>query len=607
MVASENTEADAGPARTEEELPVPETLQAFTRDQIKALIAYFSDKHGDKFSTSELGEKYRILERYLHSLAGDKEQYDKFLEDFRLWKNKQQNAKKPLLDETNPIESEPSIDSVLKITQVNETWSIGGYHSENTKSGKEMTQLFDGDRKARSFKTMRDMKNVDSLASDVMQLLYSGMFDPVLGKAARPKKLMLKSPELVDKLKEKLNKLEIEIVYNLQDNQDVSTVPLAERYSCYSCGLTCSKNALKKCSGCHAVYYCSTDCFKRDWRKKPVEASHKTWCPEFKLFEQTLFSKYKELFPFTSADETSNEQFVIADFLHRNKVLGLGYWQTLLAACNKCDNETCANDDHAMHPHKTPEVNDDDIETPYIDPSLAKLERLEAYDKSQQFKSWSEFYEARSLDLASPVASVLSTCLTIRYISRVLFPMLINDNSKTLHIVLLESEYNPKAAGLFKQLLFKEHALKIKLTIYQSKFNSFKIQYKPENFENETSLIVDIKQSRFPIETIKSSERPDLVIGFNCFDMVERPENAMKIIKALLQESIPIYFVNFCPMFTSMQQSWLKQVMEHEKMAEDVRISKPAINPFASPLRLKNSSFTFPWFQNGLLYYVSKD
>jgi len=574
---------------------------------VKALIAYFSDKHGDKFGTSELGEKYRILERYLHSLAGDNDQYDKFLSDFREWKSKQPKKKNLLDDLSNPVDAEPSVESVLKLPQINQTWSIGGYHSENTKSGKEMTQLFDGDKKARSFKTMRDMKNIEILADDVVQLLYSGMFDPVLGKAARPKKLMLKSPDLIEKLKTKLSKFEIEIVHNLQDNQDITTIPLAERFSCYSCGITCAKNKLKKCSGCHAVYYCSNDCFKRDWKKKPVEASHKTWCPEFKQFQQTLYPGFIDLLPFSFKDETSNEQFEMADFLHKRKILGLGYWQTLLAACSSCDDESCRNDDHVSHPRKTPAINDDEVETPYIDSSLNKLEAIESSEESEQFHNWTEFYEARNIDLNNPVSSVLSTCLTIRYISRVLFPTIVKDSSKTLNIVLIESEYNPKAAGLFKQLLFKESGIKIKLTIYQSKFHSFRIEYKPEKSDNETSLVIDIRQCRFPIETIKSSERPDLVIGFNCFDMVERPENAMKMVKALLMDSIPIYFVNFCPMFTSMQQSWLKQVFEHEKMADEVQISRPVLNPFASPLRLKNSSFTFPWFQNGLMYYVMKD
>ena len=594
--------ADAA-VKTEEELPLPEPLQAFTRDQIKALIAYFSSKHGEKFSSSELGEKYRILERFLHSLAGDNEQYDKFLEDFKIWKTKQVSAK-PNLDATNPIEKEPSVESILKLTQVNETWSVGGYHSANTKSSKEMTQLFDGDRKSRSFKTMKDMKDTELVSKDVLQLLFSGMFDPVLGKAARPKRLMLKSPELAEVLREKLCSYEIEIVHNLQANQNVEAVPLAERFSCYSCGLTEAKYKLKKCSGCHSVFYCSTDCFKRDWKKKPVEASHKTWCPQFKDYQETLQPKFLQLFPFSYAEETTKEQFAITEFLQRKKLLGLGYWQMLIAACKNCDNNNCANDDHMAYPRKTSEINDDDVETPFIYKSLTKLEILERCNNAEQFRNWTEFYEARNIDLSNPAAAVLSTSLTIRYICRVSYPTLVNDTSNTLHIVILESEFNPKNAGLFKQLLFKETDMHIKLTIYQSKFNGFKMDYKTNG--GSCTLTVDIKQANFPIQSVKSPEKPDVVIGFNCFDMVQKPEDAMKVVKAVVNESIPLYFVNFCPMFTSMQQGWLKQVFEHEQI-DDIRISMPAVNPFASPLRLKNSSFTFPWYHNGLFYSVLKD
>merc|ERR1712027_186355 len=116
-------EGDVVGKKAQIELPLPESLQAFTREQVKSLIGYFSHKHDEKFEACELGEKYQVLERYLHALGGDDEQYQQFLSDFRLWRNKQKKIDAEKY-ETNAVEEPPSKESILALPQVDETWSI---------------------------------------------------------------------------------------------------------------------------------------------------------------------------------------------------------------------------------------------------------------------------------------------------------------------------------------------------------------------------------------------------------------------------------------------------------------------------------------------------
>ena len=107
------------------ELPIPETLRAFTREQIIALIAFFSDKHGPQFQSKELGEKYSILEKCLHNLGGDERQYQHFLNDFKNWRNSAR-VRESNKFETNVCATEPSEETILSLPKVDETWSIGG-------------------------------------------------------------------------------------------------------------------------------------------------------------------------------------------------------------------------------------------------------------------------------------------------------------------------------------------------------------------------------------------------------------------------------------------------------------------------------------------------
>ena len=580
------------------ELPIPETLRAFTREQIVALIAFFSDKHGPDFESKELGEKYSILEKYLHNLGSDESQYQHFLNEFKNWRNDSRKESKKF--ETNVCMTEPSIETILNLPKVDETWSIGGYNSDNNKlqdPKQQMVQLFDGNRCARSFKTLSNMEDFELLSKDVIDILYSSMLDPVLGKPARPAKLMLKNAGLLEALKPKLQCFEIEAVVNLQQNEPA--VPLNEQFACLNCGLKTKKDNLKQCTACHAVYYCSNDCFRKDWKKKPAESSHKKWCSEFQRFSGTLAQQYLEVFPFEFIEESNREEFIFEEFLKSKGLLGLGYWTSLQTNQGACNKEECSE----THQQKSVS-SEDDIETPYIDKRLTKLDSIPRSEDSQQFKNWAEYYNAQELTFDNPVAALLSTCMTIRYLSRVVFPKMVTDSSNKVHIVVLESAFHPKYAAIFKQLLFRECKIHVRLSIYQSKYPAFSIKYNPEGCEN-TSLHVNIQQGEFPVASIKSSERPDLVIGFNNFDMISEPEKSLMIVKEIVNASIPIYFVNFCPMFTAMQQQWLQKVLSSQ-LKDEIRVSKYLVNPFASPLRLKSSSFKFPWFQNGLFYYVTK-
>ena len=127
-----------------------------------------------------------------------------------------------------------------------------------------MVELFDGNRCARSFRNIRVMENMEMLAQDVSDLRYSLMPDPVLGKAARPAKLMLKNPDLLEKVKTKLGSYEIDCNGTMQQTEPKV---LKEPFGCLNCGVITRKEKLKKCIGCHAVYYFFSDCFKKDWKK----------------------------------------------------------------------------------------------------------------------------------------------------------------------------------------------------------------------------------------------------------------------------------------------------------------------------------------------------
>lgn len=118
---------------------------------------------------------------------------------------------------------------------------------------------------------------VDSRGDDMMVTA-----EHIIPSGRRPHCLMVDAKEMVTPLKEALEPTGMKILYypppSEEEKSRMHGVSATARKVCASCGITeeANEKPLKKCSRCLAVYYCSSEHQKQDWKKHKKVCSRRS-------------------------------------------------------------------------------------------------------------------------------------------------------------------------------------------------------------------------------------------------------------------------------------------------------------------------------------------
>ncbi|XP_032124749.1 zinc finger MYND domain-containing protein 15 isoform X4 [Sapajus apella] len=384
--------------------------------------------------------------------------------------------------------------------------------------------------------------------------------------------------------------------------------------TCHVCHRHSFEVKLTPCPQCSAVLYCGEACLQADWRRCPDDVSHRFWCPKLAAFVE----RAGELaaLPFTYTTEVTSETFNKEAFL-ASRGLTRGYWTQL--------SMLIPGPGSSGHPRGNT-------------PSLSLLLGGDPYQLLQGdgpalmppvppdpprglFGSWQDYYTWRGLSLDSPMAVLLTYPLTVYYVITHLvpqyFPELNIQNKQSLKIHVVEAGKEFDLVMVFWELLVLLPHVALELQFVgdglspESDQQHFTLQRDGPEVSVRNGSGVSARPSSGTKEKgsrrdlqIKVSARsyhllqgpkPDLVIGFNSgFGLKDTWLSSLPRLQSL---RVPAFFT---------ESSEYGCVMDGQTMAVATGggTSRPQLNPFRSPFRLRAADNCMPWYCNAFIFHL---
>uniref|UniRef100_A0A2K6TAD6 Zinc finger MYND-type containing 15 n=1 Tax=Saimiri boliviensis boliviensis TaxID=39432 RepID=A0A2K6TAD6_SAIBB len=333
--------------------------------------------------------------------------------------------------------------------------------------------------------------------------------------------------------------------------------------TCHVCHRHSFEVKLTPCPQCSAVLYCGEACLQADWQRCPDDVSHRFWCPKLAAFVERAGELAALPFTYTTGDP----------------------YQLL------------QGDGPAIMPPVPP------------DPPRGL------------FGSWQDYYTWRGLSLDSPMAVLLTYPLTVYYvITRLVpqsFPELNIQNKQSLKIHVVEAGKEFDLVMVFWELLVLLPHVALELQFVgdglppesdQQHFtlqrdgpevsvrNGSGVSARPSSGTKEKGSRRDlqIKVSARPYHLLQGP-KPDLVIGFNSgFGLKDTWLSSLPRLQSL---RVPAFFT---------ESSEYGCVMDGQTMAVATGggTSRPQLNPFRSPFRLRAADNCMPWYCNAFIFHL---
>ncbi|XP_010340321.2 zinc finger MYND domain-containing protein 15 isoform X3 [Saimiri boliviensis] len=333
--------------------------------------------------------------------------------------------------------------------------------------------------------------------------------------------------------------------------------------TCHVCHRHSFEVKLTPCPQCSAVLYCGEACLQADWQRCPDDVSHRFWCPKLAAFVERAGELAALPFTYTTGDP----------------------YQLL------------QGDGPAIMPPVPP------------DPPRGL------------FGSWQDYYTWRGLSLDSPMAVLLTYPLTVYYVITHLvpqsFPELNIQNKQSLKIHVVEAGKEFDLVMVFWELLVLLPHVALELQFVgdglppesdQQHFtlqrdgpevsvrNGSGVSARPSSGTKEKGSRRDlqIKVSARPYHLLQGP-KPDLVIGFNSgFGLKDTWLSSLPRLQSL---RVPAFFT---------ESSEYGCVMDGQTMAVATGggTSRPQLNPFRSPFRLRAADNCMPWYCNAFIFHL---
>ncbi|XP_037583153.1 zinc finger MYND domain-containing protein 15 isoform X3 [Cebus imitator] len=345
--------------------------------------------------------------------------------------------------------------------------------------------------------------------------------------------------------------------------------------TCHVCHRHSFEVKLTPCPQCSAVLYCGEACLQADWRRCPDDVSHRFWCPKLAAFVE----RAGELaaLPFTYTTEVTNETFNKEAFL-ASRGLTRGYWTQL--------SMLIPGPGSSGHPRGNT-------------PSLSLLLGGDPY----------QLLQGDGPALMPPVPPDPPRGLFV--------PELNIQNKQSLKIHVVEAGKEFDLVMVFWELLVLLPHVALELQFVgdglspesdQQHFtlqrdspevsvrNGSGVSARPSSGTKEKGIRRDlqIKVSARPYHLLQGP-KPDLVIGFNSgFGLKDTWLSSLPRLQSL---RVPAFFT---------ESSEYGCVMDGQTMAVATGggTSRPQLNPFRSPFRLRAADNCMPWYCNAFIFHL---
>ncbi|XP_036452151.1 zinc finger MYND domain-containing protein 15-like [Colossoma macropomum] len=367
---------------------------------------------------------------------------------------------------------------------------------------------------------------------------------------------------------------------------------------------------LSSSPGCRAVLFCPDECPPSAHHQSSPDLNRSHSCERLTLYMSHRVQLAN--LPFTYAKETTTEDFDLEHFLFKNK-LNSGYWLlwSLLVRSPRFElhsgmeqaKDIWLSGHSEPYGHLKEEANILLGQTPLNSPS-----------PSSPLVSWSQYFSWRALNLASPVAPLLSSTLSIYYIITSLVPQdypelnILKKQSLKIHIIESYREFHTLMIFWELSVLLPHMTFELAFVGEQLPQESDEQQLYLQKKSDGVSLVSPALGSEEKAEKksirVKAYKRayhmlqgpkPDLVIGFR--PAIPLHDSWLSTLPRLQSMRVPAYFCELSEL--SCESS--KQVMSS---ATGGALSHPTINPFRCPLRLCGGDNLLPWYSNAFIFHL---
>ena len=326
---------------------------------------------------------------------------------------------------------------------------------------------------------------------------------------------------------------------------------------CIQCGKALTEPLL--CSASLCVSYCSTACQRVHW-----VSGFSTECDNFKRYAATD----------VRVSLPDDPQWLRTAMDHKGN---MSYGELLeLMGAHDGAYKLLSGDQGAPSPHRH---------------LISALDGDNAMDDTPD--SWAEYYRARGLSTASPLATLLSFPLTLRHMLTHVDPS--EDGTIRVHLLGPEKE-------LFILPLFRELALLMpSISLYIDMIGpvAFDLPSKPLIYDGPRGRHVTITAHRGAYHTLAregSLKRADVAVALNA-GLAASGYGWGPTLDLLGKQDRPFFFTDYS------EYSAEKAVSLAE--SKGLKLTVPiALNPFRAPLRqplVAGGSLGFPWVSNGFL------
>ncbi|KAI4881133.1 hypothetical protein NFI96_017875 [Prochilodus magdalenae] len=228
--------------------------------------------------------------------------------------------------------------------------------------------------------------------------------------------------------------------------------------------------------------------------------------------------------------------------------------------------------------------------------------------------SWSQYFSWRGLNLASPIAPLLSSTLSIYYIITSLVPQnfpelnILKKQSLKIHIIESYREFHTLMSLWELSVLLPHMTFELSFVgeglPQECDEQQLYLQKKSDGVSLVSPAIGSEEKAGKKSIRVKAYKRayhmlqgpkPDLVIGFR--PAIPLHDSWLSTLPRLQSLRVPAYFCELSEL--SCESS--KQMMSS---ATGGALSCPTINPFRCPLRLCGGDNLLPWYSNAFIFHL---
>lgn len=426
----------------------------------------------------------------------------------------------------------------------------------------------------------------------------------------------------------------------------IKGLPPAER-ECRTCGKPCSSNPLV-CTGCKALYYCSTRC--RTAGRDPVQISHSEYVPGHDATQcasiQGSMACAVELkaigdqFPWACYD--GNGRFIPGVVKACRGLYDVtGFWEE--CGNPNCEDEPCETNlvRHGAVPLERAAWLLPDDETPWLGITDEGRSKMQMPDFPPAFEdSWKSYYEWRKLPLSSPAALklhwALSFYMCLRELGFVEKTPALDGKRRSLKIDCIGAARELAVLSSFGELalLLPNTDLEIKMVSLEAhasvkrmrgnyeKFPEFFSYTAPQSLGAGRVRIVfhALTPTYNPLDKqlfASASTRPDAVIAL-LGGIGRYPSEWLPVTTACIRHGVPFAVTEYCEQSLtathqlvrmglrqfaqSLHREWLGEPWFREAME---RKAEWKVNPFMRPGMTESPPFSnIPYGENAFLYVV---